>query len=459
MAKKFSIPFANSGDKTAVPNGVQPDGSVSYTTGFGPDYELDKALDPVNAKDVPRDQTNQLFYDLTDAVGEIQKFGYALWSTDLSPYALNAEVFHNGILWRSTSASNSGEPGVATTWTPDSPGATSVTMTNANVTLTAQQAARSVIIITGTLAANLQLIFPTYVKQWQVINNTTGNFSITCKTAAGGGVVISRIATIVGDGTNIVSVNNNLFIPGVIGESRNAVMQIAPSASATGTFTADSVIVGESVSGQVYRVTGISESINLATTGAGGMDTGLAPVSGYVALYLIYNPATLAVDLLARDATSVAAPEIYGGANMPAGYTASALVGVIPTNASRQFVVSQLSDRTVDIGNVAVLGGSTVQRSTPFSQSIAAAVPPNARSCSGLMNVGSSATASSAINVGGSDLVGQQGVGLNHTGAAAVTGSFANVPIRASSPQTILYTATVSAGTMSASIFINRYTF
>lgn len=116
MAKKFAIPFAQDGDKAAVPDALQPDGSVSYTTGFGPDYELDKDLDPVNAKDVPRDQTNQLFNDLTGAVGEVQLLGYSEWSADLSPYPLNARVALNDKVWRSNVAVNNGTPGVDPEW-------------------------------------------------------------------------------------------------------------------------------------------------------------------------------------------------------------------------------------------------------------------------------------------------------------------------------------------------------
>ena len=112
-AKKFIIPFAATGDKTAVPNTLQPDGTVSYAQGFGPDYELDKTLDPVNAKDVPRDQTNQIYFDLTDAVGEQQLYGVALWGADRAPYPLNARAYHNDKLWRSSVINNSGEPGVS----------------------------------------------------------------------------------------------------------------------------------------------------------------------------------------------------------------------------------------------------------------------------------------------------------------------------------------------------------
>jgi hypothetical protein len=80
-----------------------------------------------------------------------------------------------------------------------------------------------------------------------------------------------------------------------------------------------------------------NKTVNLATTGAGGMDSGAAPNNGFVAIYAIYNPTTGASALLARNATAAAQPTVYGGANMPAGYTASALISVWPTNASGQF--------------------------------------------------------------------------------------------------------------------------
>lgn len=38
MAKFIKIPFATAGDKTPIPDALQIDGSVSYTTGFGEDY-------------------------------------------------------------------------------------------------------------------------------------------------------------------------------------------------------------------------------------------------------------------------------------------------------------------------------------------------------------------------------------------------------------------------------------
>jgi hypothetical protein len=74
MLQFFRTPFAVSGDKNAIPNDSQPDGSVSYTDGFGVDYELDPGANP-SAKDVPRDETNQLYYAITNAIKEYQEFG------------------------------------------------------------------------------------------------------------------------------------------------------------------------------------------------------------------------------------------------------------------------------------------------------------------------------------------------------------------------------------------------
>lgn len=112
----FEIPFAATGDRTVTPNAVQPDGSMSYSEGYGFDYERANT-DPAY-KPVPRDGMNGLFYDVTEALGIIQKQGFADWTTDAQPYPVNATVRHNDVNWYSTIATNNDEPGVG-------PGATS----------------------------------------------------------------------------------------------------------------------------------------------------------------------------------------------------------------------------------------------------------------------------------------------------------------------------------------------
>ncbi|WP_322092909.1 hypothetical protein [Paraburkholderia bannensis] len=73
---------------------------------------------------------------------------------------------------------------------------------------------------------------------------------------------------------------------GVVGSVRNLVMNGA-TASASATLTAGEIIVESAPGGTAYKLASFSKTFNLATTGAGGMDTGTAPVSGFVALYAI----------------------------------------------------------------------------------------------------------------------------------------------------------------------------
>lgn len=62
MAKDIPVVFANSGDKTDIPEGVQPDGSVSYENGWGADYEIDPNA---GGKRLEKNNFNGLFNLLT----------------------------------------------------------------------------------------------------------------------------------------------------------------------------------------------------------------------------------------------------------------------------------------------------------------------------------------------------------------------------------------------------------
>jgi len=76
----YRTPFAASGDISPVPIGPLGDGSLSYAEGFSFDYERNPATDPA-AKRIPRDQTNQLYRDMTDNIGQYQRFGNPEWIT------------------------------------------------------------------------------------------------------------------------------------------------------------------------------------------------------------------------------------------------------------------------------------------------------------------------------------------------------------------------------------------
>jgi hypothetical protein len=122
MLKFFRFPFAIAGDKTPIPDPSQVTGAVSYSTGFGPDYELDPLVDP-DGKDVPRDETNALFFDVTNAIREYQTFGTPDFITSGQnggvPFAYDRNarvVWTDGDVYESRVNSNTDLPTVTASW-------------------------------------------------------------------------------------------------------------------------------------------------------------------------------------------------------------------------------------------------------------------------------------------------------------------------------------------------------
>jgi hypothetical protein len=100
-------------------------------------------------------------------------------------------------LWLNVVSGNTSDPDTGGAgWVPIAAyGYATVTgLTGGVVALTTQQAKYGVIVLSGTLTSNLTVNFPETDQQWLVINNTTGAFTTTCKTAASGstGVVVPQ---------------------------------------------------------------------------------------------------------------------------------------------------------------------------------------------------------------------------------------------------------------------------
>ena len=209
---KIITPWATSGLKATIPETADPLlGRAGFDQGF-PAINMT----PKTAGGIPPfgQDFNGIFFDVTQALQFMQAGGTfpydGAWATAVGGYPVGALVSRtdNQGLWRNTAANNLTDPEAGGAgWQPEGSGLTSVAMASSNVTLTPLQAAREIIVITGTLTADLQLIFPAYVKQWLVVNNTTGAFSITCKTASGTGVAAeqSSATLIYGDGVNIAA--------------------------------------------------------------------------------------------------------------------------------------------------------------------------------------------------------------------------------------------------------------
>lgn len=114
----------------------------------------------------------------------------------------------------------------------------------ANVTLTEIESRYPAIDLTGAITANINVIVTTTPKLLLVKNSTTGAFTVTVKTSAGSGIVVSQgtRALLYCDGTNVVSVGGTAASP--TGDRKESV-RVATTANITlsGTQTIDSVSV------------------------------------------------------------------------------------------------------------------------------------------------------------------------------------------------------------------------
>ncbi len=84
-------------------------------------------------------------------------------------------------------------------------GSLSVSLSSSNVTLSATEAENMIYVCTGTLSANVQVVFPSVSAFYVIFNNCTGDFSVTFKMATGTGVIVpggAQGAVILCDGTN-----------------------------------------------------------------------------------------------------------------------------------------------------------------------------------------------------------------------------------------------------------------
>lgn len=221
---KLVLPFANAGGKNSIPVNSQigiTAGAASLVDGFPP-----LTRTPIAAGGVPPSglDMNGILYDMSAVVRWANAGGGypydSAFATDsnVGGYPKGARVARSdgAGYWFNTVDNNVTDPessgSAAAGWVPDfTSGVTAITMTSSSVTLTASQYGKPIIVITGTLTANLNLILPTFAGgKWNVINSASGAFTITAKTALGAGVAIptSNAISVFCDGTNIASADN-----------------------------------------------------------------------------------------------------------------------------------------------------------------------------------------------------------------------------------------------------------
>jgi phage-related tail fiber protein len=240
-----------------------------------------------------------------------------------------------------------------------------------------------------------------------------------------------------------------------LGATRNLRVSL-PAAASVATLTADQLIVEQPGIGQ-YKLSSVNLSIDLTTVGAGGMDVGIAPASGSVGIYVIYNPELRLAKLLGVNATSTLVPEAYAGTNMPAGYTASALVSVWQTNASRLLVTGVQHQRLISVTQTTILTNGVSMTWTPLS--LASVVPKNAKTVGGYVHYISSPDNAAGGNLSlGSDAVGtsHKAFGIGGIVGLGVTSAFSDMAM--ATPQTIYYMLDTSVSRFN-DVHISQYTF
>lgn len=209
---RYTKAFSVNGNKNPIPTDSSTttlgNGEATFDSGFPP-----LTMTAISAGGIPPDgkDMNGILYSVTikqqwndagmgypfnssfsSAIG-----GYPKGST--IPFSSLDGVWLNTINNNNTPPENSG--GVTSGWVPaTSYGVSSITASGpTNITLTALQASRDEIIISGALTGNVYLFFPAWIKKWRVTNNTSGGFNVVCKTISG-----SNTATLYPMGRGII---------------------------------------------------------------------------------------------------------------------------------------------------------------------------------------------------------------------------------------------------------------
>lgn len=210
--------FGLNGPKNTIPTdsstSTDNNGVATFDKGFPP-----ITMQPLSAGGIPPSgkDMNGILYALSlkeqwaDA-GMSYPFN-SDFATAISGYPKGAVLLNSqqSGKWLNLTDGNSTSPesltGASTGWVPlDNYGVTTITgLAATNVTLSSLQAAKERIVLTGTLTSNIALIFPAWMASWTVVNNCTGAFTVTCRTASGSGITAETGTTekLYCDGVNI----------------------------------------------------------------------------------------------------------------------------------------------------------------------------------------------------------------------------------------------------------------
>jgi len=215
-------PFANAapvgndpGDKTSpIPDTTADPQAASWSAGF-PALTMQPII--AGGKPVLGQNVNGVLFAITAhdffrQAGQMWPFNSAV-ATAIGGYIVGAQVAStDGVtIWQNLTDGNTTDPdsGGAAGWVGiSSYGFLTIPSTGGTVTVANSAAGKPMIIVQGTLTSNLVINLPALQREWLVINNNSGTFTTTVKTAGGTGVIIpqggfSNPVGVYGDGTNI----------------------------------------------------------------------------------------------------------------------------------------------------------------------------------------------------------------------------------------------------------------
>jgi hypothetical protein len=313
-------------------------------------------------------------------------------------------------------------------------------------------------------------VSPQHNDVWTVAYLGSGTWQVYGITAALGGTGVSsfngRVGTVVpqtGD-YNFNQISGVVPPTAVPAVSAPTYRNLKASLTTTNTsiqVLADAVVVTSALSGGSPTYIGnYNQTFNGINVGPGGMDVGAMPANGWLALYAIYNPTTQTASILGYNCAT-ACGTIYAGANMPAGYTQSALLTTLKTNASSSLVPTYVRDKKVWTQN-AVAISTNINIATASAVSLASSVPPNAVSFTGWYQLTCGTTpgaVTTSINLyadASNGVASAAAANCASVNGATFDGYIPEYPMGAN--QTLYWTATVAGTSPTVSVNINGYT-
>lgn len=286
-------------------------------------------------------------------------------------------------------------------------GTYTVSLTNANVTLTQANVQNTCVKLTGTLVGNVTIYFPSGVSGFYLVNNaTSGSYTVTLASAGGSpGATLAAsqgvFTFIWSDGSNVYAATTAAYVAGsginITGNTIGINTPLATLYGGTGqaTYSNGQILIGNSLSGGLtpatltagsnITITNGNGTITIASSGGGGGGGGFDPTFAYT-----YTGTQTYVGTASSLAT------ILTNAAEPATISATAATGTINFDFTTQSVLYYTSNASANwTVNFRASSGTALNSIMSVGQSLTGAF---------LVQCGSTAYYNNVVQVDGSSV-------------------------------------------------------